>query len=407
MDNGTQFWLYRTSGSSIYTSQQGTGAWTLTGNGTISNGSTVGFGTLNNTLILGDGVGSTRHTTTGTNFTNTTGAPVARYFEEYQRQIWAAQGTNPSLNACTTGDPTNWAQSGTSNGTTLTVASGGYWTGLMKVANRLIATKSSGNMYRWDNYSLLDMADTQAPTSALSIGKIEDYRIFLNRRGYFGFDGNSPTLISNNIQPQIYNNIGSGIVGGTFDTAPAIIHKYNYYASVGTVTDDVTRKTIPNAMQVYNYQLNTWRNYSMGTPISALWSYKDANLNEQLILGDNNGQCYTFGGTNNTDNGLPIEVQIQYVYHGGIPQYEKEWDYIWLFFNPGAQAHVQVAVGNTWTFEKLKWQELGEAVDGVIEYHFKSGERGRLLFVNIVESSRNAPFVFYGMVTDFDPVART
>jgi len=33
-NNGTQFWNYRFSGGLLYSSQQGTGAWTITGNGT-------------------------------------------------------------------------------------------------------------------------------------------------------------------------------------------------------------------------------------------------------------------------------------------------------------------------------------------------------------------------------------
>src|SRR3990167_9284372 len=37
-NDGSTFWLYRASGSAIYSSQQGTGAWTQTGNGTIENG---------------------------------------------------------------------------------------------------------------------------------------------------------------------------------------------------------------------------------------------------------------------------------------------------------------------------------------------------------------------------------
>ena len=144
----------------------------------------------------------------------------------------------------------------------------------------------------------------------------------------------------------------------------------------------------------------------MGTPTTALWSYKDGNFNEQLILGDSNGQAYTFGGTSTNDNGLPIEAQIEYIYHGGIPEYEKDFNYVWFIFNPGCQAHVQVAVGNTWTKEKLKWNDLGDVSDGIKEYHFKNNERGRLLFVKIVESSRNALFTFYGMVVDWEVIQR-
>src|SRR3989304_1191249 len=86
-NNGTQFWNYRASGSSLYYSTQGTGAWTICGNGTISEGAHVGHAVLNDVMIIGDGIGSTRHSSDGTSFTNTTLAPVAEFFEEYQGRI--------------------------------------------------------------------------------------------------------------------------------------------------------------------------------------------------------------------------------------------------------------------------------------------------------------------------------
>lgn len=404
-DNGTTFWLYRTSGSALYYSQQGTGAWTLAGNGTISNGSSVGYAVVNNTLTIGDGVGSTRYSTDGQSFTNTTGAPVARYFADFQQKVWAAQGTNPALVSSVTGDPTNWGFTGTSDGTTVTISAPGGFNSLQKTGNRLIAGKTSGNMFKWDGYTLLDMSTTLAPSSALSIGSVGDYKLYLNRYGYFGFDGASPQIISNAIQPQVYNDFGSAIAGGTFDNASAATLRYDYFASVGTVTDDITKEPVKNALQIYNFQYNSWRNYSMGTQVSSLWSYKDASLNSQLIFGDTSGQCYTQGGTAMSDNGQPIEAIIEYVYHGGIPQYEKEFNYGWFFFNPGCQAHIQVAIGNTWTKEKLKWTNLGDVSDGIAEIHFKK-ERGRLLFVKVTDSSTTNRFIFYGMAVSWDPVIK-
>src|SRR3990167_3056988 len=57
-NSGTQFWNYRASGSSLYYSTQGTGAWTICGNGTISEGAHVGHAVLNDVMIIGDGIGS-------------------------------------------------------------------------------------------------------------------------------------------------------------------------------------------------------------------------------------------------------------------------------------------------------------------------------------------------------------
>ncbi len=54
-NDGTTLELYRASGSALYSSAQGTGAWTLTGNGTISNGAHFGHAVLNDVLIGGEG----------------------------------------------------------------------------------------------------------------------------------------------------------------------------------------------------------------------------------------------------------------------------------------------------------------------------------------------------------------
>jgi hypothetical protein len=81
-NNSGSMALYRASGTSLYYSLQGTGAWTLAGNGTITSGAHFGHAVLDNVLIGGDGQGSTRHTTNGTSFTNTTLAPPSEFFEQ-------------------------------------------------------------------------------------------------------------------------------------------------------------------------------------------------------------------------------------------------------------------------------------------------------------------------------------
>ena len=65
-NNGTQFWNYRASGSILYYSQQGTGDWTICGNGTIPNNDNVYHDVLEDTLVITSPTGTTRHSTTGT-----------------------------------------------------------------------------------------------------------------------------------------------------------------------------------------------------------------------------------------------------------------------------------------------------------------------------------------------------
>ena len=114
LDNGTQFWNYRNNNGTFYYSQQGTGAWTVCGNGTFTAGSHIGVGTLENTLIVGDGVAATRHTTNGTSFTDTTAAPIASRFVDFQQRIYA-MGTSSTLFWSTTGTPTSWTGSDSSS----------------------------------------------------------------------------------------------------------------------------------------------------------------------------------------------------------------------------------------------------------------------------------------------------
>src|SRR3990172_3611835 len=101
-NNGTQFWNYNFAGGLLYSSQQGTGAWTITGNGTFNAAGTithaVGWdnGTVGTTdvLLVADGIGTVRHSTTGTSFTDTVGAPTAAVsLANYKGRVYAG-GTN-------------------------------------------------------------------------------------------------------------------------------------------------------------------------------------------------------------------------------------------------------------------------------------------------------------------------
>jgi hypothetical protein len=404
LQDGTTFWLYAASGSTLNYSYQGTGAWTIAGNGTIANGSAFNFAVINETLIGGDGVGSTRHTTNGTFFTDTVLAPIASRFTDYQNRIYC-NGTASTLFYSSTGDASNWNLSGTSDSSSLTIPGPGKLIEVMKVSDRIVTIKNSGLMHRWDGDSLVDLSTKYGYTSPRSIGNTNDFRFGLTRMGYFGFNGQLPQLISTPIERQIYNDSGSAIAGGTFSTAVGICYRKQYLCSVGTVTDDFTNSTVKNALQVYNFIYDEWSNYSFGTVVSTLGTYTDISGNSQLVFGDDVGQVYQYGGTNTSDNGLPIEAVIEYVYHDGLPEVEKEFKYVWLFFNPGCQAKIQVAVGNTFTNSKKDWVDLGDVTDGVAELQF-SGQRGRLLFARITESSTNARFSFYGMTCDYDPIDR-
>ena len=400
-NNGTQFWTYAVSGGSIFYSQQGTGDWTICGNGTMTDNARVGNVDVQGTfMMIGDGTAATRHTTDGTSFTNTSAAPIASQFESYQNRIYAL-GTL-ALHYSTAGTPGNW----TTDSTSIDLPGGGAPRGLMKVSDRIVATKTTEEMYRWDGYNLFDIATKLGPSSRYSVKKIEDYALYLNEKGVFGFNGDRPELLSNPIERQIYNDSGNGIAGGTFASAPAGEYKYNYYLSVGTVTDELTDETINDAIIKYDYQLNEFSNYRFANFPTAWHTYKDAGGVERLIFGDIVGQSYTFGGTATSDNGAAIEAQMIGFLHWNQPHIDKLFKRIWVFANPGCEGHVLVAPSNTFTRQKKKWLPVGQFVDGIAELEFPSDSEGKLLFWKFNESSTTTRFTLYGFVVEFDTIER-
>ena len=92
-NDGTTLYTYRYSGSVLYYSTQGTGDWTVCGAGTFTPDSKIGYTSYDDVMIVGDGTAVTRHTTTGTSFTTTSGAPLSSQFVEYQGRIYSGRGT--------------------------------------------------------------------------------------------------------------------------------------------------------------------------------------------------------------------------------------------------------------------------------------------------------------------------
>lgn len=397
--------LYRASGSAVYYSLGGTGAWTLSGNGTISNGAYVGNGALGTVMIIGDGVGSTRHTGNGTAFTDTTLAPIASQFTDYQQRIYA-MGTGSTVFYSTTGDATNWNTSGTSDSSSLDIAGPGKLLSMFKAADRVIPTKTNGAMFRWDGFSLVDMATRSGPSSPYSIVEKEGVKYWLNRDGCQSYDGVRPTLISNAVQPQIYNKSGSAIVGSQFNIAAGEVYQDDWFLSIGTTTEDYTREQIPNAILKYNTKQNEFLNYQFANFPTAWHSYIDNNGVLQLIFGDANGQCYQLSGTATTDNGTAISSIMEVSIHMGIPELDKKWVWFTGFFNPGCEANVQIAASDYFDKDKLNWINLGDAINGVVSYRFPIETRSKFLFVKITDSSKNAPLTCYGFTVEADPIKK-
>jgi hypothetical protein len=398
---GTTVNLFRASGSALYHSVQGTGAWTLSGNGTITNGAHVGNAILDNVLVVGESAGATRHSTNGTSFTDTTFAPVGEFLEQFQNRIYIA-GTSSTLFYSTTNDATNWNTSGTSDSSSFEVPGAGKLGRVFKTGDKLITSKNTGLMHKWDGYSLIDMATSYGPSSPYSVANTEDYRFFINQYGHYGFGGAKPQLLSNSIQRQFYNDADSGIEGSALATIPGECHRYDYLVSVGTIIDDFTSRTISDAIIKYDYQKNEYLNWSFANKPTAFHSYKDTSGSQQLIFGDSGGQCYKLDNTT-SDNGNAISCELVYVYTFGSPEFDKSWHFWRGFFNPGCEAKVQIATTNTYDYSTLRWAELGDCGSGIVEYRFpNSYNSSKLLFVRIYESSKNSRMSYYGAAISAD-----
>lgn len=405
-NDGTTFWNYRVSSNIIYYSTQGTGNWLPCGNGTMAAGTVgyaVGFDNATRTdiMVVGDGVGTGLYTTSGTSFVNSGSIPIGAHMADFQGRVWIG-GTSSNAFFSTVYAPTDWV----TDSDNVVIPGGGKINSVFKQNDRLVFGKNTGALYRYDGYALVDLATNLGPTSKASLGLVEDYRFYLNRLGIYGYNGDRPQLTSNLIEKQIYNDSGGGVVGTVFDSAPGVVHQYNYYLSVGSVTDDLTSETVNNCIFKYDYQLNDFGNYSYADRPTAFNSYKDASGNQQLIFGDSTGQAYTVSGTALSDNGKPIESIMEFSLDGQSPETEKSWNYLWFFFNPGNEAHVQVAAANTYTKGKKKWIDLGDCSDGLVEFKPKSGLRSNILFVKITDNSRTSRFSFLGYAYDATPILR-
>lgn len=404
-DNGDLF-VYRASGNVLYYSVNGTGAWTIAGNGTITANNYIGHAVLDNTLVICDGAGSTRHSTNGSAFTNTTLAPVAVDLVQYQGRIYAL-GTASDLFYSTTNDATNWNTSGTSDSSSLKIPNAGKLLKGFVASDRLIANKTSGKQFKWDGYSLIDTSSDNGVTSPWSVDQTQGYYMYLNRLGHQGYDGGRPKVLSNPIQPQIYNNAGSGVAGTAFGTAGAGVFKYDYYLAVGTTTDDYADITIPNNIIKYDFQKNEYLNYSFASFPRVFHSFKNTSGVDTFIFGGVDGQVYQLSGTATSDNGSAISSVMEFVLHYDAPDRDKLFKKIKLYFSPGSNAKAQIAVADSFVKgdSNKEWIELGSANTGLIDFDIPQDNRnGKFMFVKIYESSTTARFTFYGYVYDAEIV---
>jgi hypothetical protein len=402
--DGTSTFVYRNSGGKLYYWDAGVGTvadWTICGGGTITAGNHIGHAVLAETLVVDQAGGTYVSSTSGTSFGTVALAPQGEHLAVYQNRVYVG-GTASTLFYSASGSGTDWATSGTSDSSSLTIPGAGKINKVFISNDKVVTSKNSGLMHRWDGYSLRKLHTNKGLSSPYSLIETEGYHFYINRDGIYGFGGEQPEIISNAIQPQIYNNAGSGIAGSVFNTCPAGISHYDGMFSVGNVTDTVSQETVTNCVIKYDYQLNQFTDYSFSNSPTAFTSYIDKNGVTQFIFGDSTGQCYQMSGTATSDNTTPIETVMEGVLSFGEPERNKIYHKFFAVASPGCGAKVQICASDTFTASNRKWLDIGEFKDGIAEFSVPASYTGRLLFWRVYERSSDAPFIIYGFVVDLD-----
>ncbi len=432
--NNTTLYAYAYAGSVLQYSVQGTGAWTPAAGGTLTNNAQIGAAVFNNVIAIGDGINPLLTSANGTSFTSPGSAPVAQYFSTFHNRMYTTDGTSSNIQYSVTNDATNWQNSGTSDSSSLTAVSAGGCQQLFVAGDRLIITKSRGNMFSWDDTSLVDMSTKFGPSMPWAVKDIDNQWFYPNAKGEFSFDGANRTLISNPVQRQFYNQRGSGVGTAILGTAGCgATYNWNYLATLGTVTDDFTGRQINNAILLYDYQKNNFYNWQFadGLP-TAMHGFVDQNNQQQLWFGNASGQVYQLSQTATSDAGKPIPSEAVFLFtyasqSSAFSQtsaqtvfgssYEKKWNWIRLFFNPGDEVNIQYAFSNTLQYQHLRWSEainskqrgtdVGDyfkVSDGVVEMRFPDNvnnpRRGRFLFMRFYDNSDNSAWNYLGAQID-------
>lgn len=389
--------LYRNGGGKLYYHDVDNGtAWVVSGNGTVNNNH-MGHAVLDETMIVSQDAGTTRHTTDGSTLSDTALAPAGEIVFEAGRRGYIAAGTQSSLFFSTSNDISNWSTTGTSDSSSVFIPGAGRLQIGFQANDRAVVGKTGGAMFTWDTDFLRRVPTNRSFTSQWSLDTIEDFVLGLNRVGIFGFAGDRPIIVSNAIEKIIYNDAGTGIAGTAFESAVGKSYRNDYFLSVGDVTDDFTTDQITNALIKYDFQLNEYLMWSTAHKVTAMTPYKDANDTDQFLLGTSNGgQAYRLTSDSLTDAGTAIESIIEFVLYASRPAQEKFWQKIRLFANPGCEASVLVGLANTFTRSAIDWYQVGDMIDGFVEFDFPARARSRLLFVKLIDKSIASRFSFYG-----------
>lgn len=435
--NGTQLFTYAAAGGTLFSSTQGTANWAQTNPGTVAPGQYIGNAVFNNVLAYGDGVNQLWTGTNGTAFTQPGSAPIAQYMTIFHNRLYTTDGTSSNVQYSTANDPTNWTNVGTSDSSLLVTTSPGANQGLFVAGNMLQMTKSKGDMFTWDDTDLTDVSTIYGPTSPKSLAQIDNYWFYVNIYGLFGNGGAQAEMLSNPVQRMFYNKLGVNVSGTNLVNSGNVLgatYYWDYLAVVGNINDDFTGVKLSNAIIKYDYQKNSFCYWTFADFPTAINSYIDIYNHPQLIFGNASGQVFQFDPGYTADNGNPIDTEAIFLFTYAAQQtgfsqtsasmqlgssYEKKWNWIRLFFNPGCEMNIQFSFSNSLSPQHQIWSEVinmkanargdyWQEADGTLEVRFPTNNpnnmpRSRFLFLKIYESSTTSQWQYNGCQIDAEP----
>lgn len=288
------------------------GAWSNAQTG-LTAGTKVRFETFLNTTMAING-GSTKYATAdGSTWVTSLGnldianCPAGNLVKEFQDKVYVAGVSSNRDRLYYSSTPTAGAISWIAGNGFIDVEpeeGAGAITALAKVPGYLLVFKER-SLKRWDTQSTYpdSLIDIGTPSQE-AVVQARQSVFYFNKRGIFETVGGYPRKISRRIQDVIEaipSNYYSTVSGGTDGD--------RVYFSIGDVTVDGL--TINNCVIAYSIDSQAWTMLSFPTEIRRWSKYVDANGDETIMAGDDDGNVWELL-KGSQDGATDISYAIQY-----------------------------------------------------------------------------------------------
>ena len=211
-------------------------------------------------------------TSDGITFTTVSGAPLGKYWTQFQQRVYCAgvEADSDVLHWSSIGDLTNWSMVAPSDSNSLTIDrfSGGTIQNIEEINDRVVIFKRR-KIKRWDENYLRTVMSSHGLQAPYSLAEMEGMAFTLDSEGIRLYDGNYPKKISLKIEDLVQG------ISYSATNIPRICGEVlndKYYLSVGDITDE-NGNTISNAMIVYDYVKNLWWLYSLSHHMTAIMRF--------------------------------------------------------------------------------------------------------------------------------------